>query len=180
MPDDSVTGSTHRDVSTENTVEEHNENVADEGKKLITEDDADFKTIDAEKKQDVTLAATVDVSDMDAQSTEIIQLLARQFEDAFMEIVQKNRDYSWSFLRTGCKLAATDSDPFDTPIRSQTYGLLTRTGDKRERLIENVYGNGDASVSDDPATTAMEAGNYYFFLSFVLDNPELAGSVLND
>jgi len=139
----------------------------------------DFDTIDSETRQHVTMEATVPVGDMDSQSTQVLQILARQFEDAFNEIVAKNRDYSWSFLRTGAKLAATDGDPFDSPVRSQTYGLLTRSGDKRERLIENVYGDGDASVSDDPATTALEAANYYQFVAFVLDNPELASSVLD-
>jgi hypothetical protein len=140
------------------------------------DDEDDFETID--DMQHLTMEVTVPVGDMDETSVEVLQAIARQFEQSFEEIVAKNRDYSWSFLRTGAKLAATDGDPFDSPVRSQTYGLLTRSGDKRERLIENVYGDGDASVSDDPATTALEAANYYQFIAFVLDNPELASSVL--
>jgi len=77
-------------------------------------------------------------------------------------------------LTTGAKLAQSEGTPFESAVRSQSYGLLTRIGDKHERLIENVYGDGSQEVSDEPAITAREASNYFQFLSFVLANPQLA------
>jgi len=134
----------------------------------------------AEDMDQVTLSVTADVSDMEPDETEMMQALATTFEDAFKEVVQKNRDYDWSFLKEAEKLAKSDAYPIDSPTRAQVDGLLHRTGDKRERIMENVYGNGDASVSDEPHVTAMEVANYYFFMSLVLERPDLAGSFLND
>lgn len=138
-----------------------------------------LERVDSNEQNTVTMAVTVDVSDMNERGVEVLQALARSYEDAFQEVVDKNRDYGFSFLATGCKLAATDGAPFETPVRSQTYGLLTRTGDKRERLIENVYGDGSAAVSDEPHLTARECGNYWFFTSFVLEHPELAAEFID-
>jgi hypothetical protein len=140
----------------------------------------DISTIDAEDRDTITVNVTVDVSDLDADDTAVLTELASQYENGFREVVQKNRDYGMSFLRTGEKLAATPADPFENATRSQAYGLLTRSGDKRERLIENVYGDGDAAVSDSPAQTAAEAANYYHFLAFVLGNPDLASGFLDE
>jgi hypothetical protein len=114
---------------------------------------------------------------MDERDREVFEQLLDIYVDNFESIVQKNRDYGWSFLTTGLKLSQSQGAPIDGPIRNQAYGLLTRTGDKRERLIENIYGNGDAAVSDPPHVTASECGNYYFLLSFLLDNPDLAVEV---
>lgn len=134
----------------------------------------DMSTVPMEDRDVIRMEVTVDVSDMDKRDREAVSELSQMYESAFQEVVNKNRDYSWSFLRTGRKLASSPATPMTDPIRSQVFGLLTRTGDKRERLLENIYGNGDAAVSDSPATTAMEAANYYFFMAFVLDNPDLA------
>lgn len=141
--------------------------------------DEDVSTIDAEDRDTITVNVTVDVSDLDADDTAVLTELAAQYENGFREVVEKNRDYGMSFLRTGEKLAATPGDPFENATRSQAYGLLCRTGDKRERLIENVFGEGDCSVSDPASVTAAEAANYYMFMSFVLANPELASSFLD-
>lgn len=134
----------------------------------------EFTTIENDDVVEVNVA--VDTSEMTDQETEVLRCLADTYERNFRELYEKNRDYGWSFLTTGSKLAASEGTPFEHPSRSQAYGLLTRSGDKRERLIENVYGDGDAAVSDDPSTTAREAANYLLFLSFVLENPELASS----
>jgi len=139
----------------------------------------ELKRIGSENREHISLSHTVDVSDMNERDTEVLARIARLFEESFKEVVEKNRDYSWSFLRTGCKLAATDADPFETPTRSQTYGLLTRTGDKRERVIENLYGNGDAAVSDPAGVTAQENANYWLFMAFILQNPDLASDFLD-
>lgn len=134
-------------------------------------------TLSPRERESVTLSVTVDVSDMAPSDREAFQHLARLYESAFEEVVSKNRDYSWSFLRTGAKLAHSDATPFSDPARSQAYGLLTRVGDKHERLVENVYGQGDAAVSAPASETALEAANYYVFLAFVLANPDLANEL---
>ena len=139
----------------------------------------DLHSIDDDDKQHVTMECTMDISDLDAEDKEVICQLARQFEDSFETIVQKNRDYGFSFLTSGKKLTESAGSPFNSPMRSQAFGLLTRTGDKRERLINNVYGNGSAAVSDEPHVTAKEASNYYQFLALVLENPNLAESVVD-
>jgi len=138
----------------------------------------EMTTVPDSERDVIRMEQTVDVSGMDAEDREAIGELADLYEDCFKTVTEKNRDYSWSFLRTGQKLADTPGVPFDDPVRAQVFGLITRLGDKHERLIENVYGDGDAAVSDSPATTAAECANYYMFLSFVLANPELAGSFL--
>jgi len=137
----------------------------------------EMSTIPAIERDTIRMEVAVDVSDMDDKDKEAINKLSRLYENAFQEVVDKNRDYSFSFLRTGQKLAETPAVPFDDPARAQAFGLLTRQGDKRERLIENVYGNGDASVSDTPDVTAVENANYYFFLAFVLRHPDLAAEL---
>jgi len=71
-------------------------------------------------------------------------------------------------------LAQSEGTVFDNAVRSQVDGLLHRSGDKRERLIENVYGEGSSVVSDEPAVTARENANYYQFMSLILANPQLA------
>lgn len=134
--------------------------------------------IDRDESDAITMSVTVDVRDLDERNRRILRELAAIFEENFREVVNKNRDYDFSFLRTGSKLAATDATPFETAVRSQVYGLLTRSGDKRERVIENVFGDGAAEVSDSPATTARECANYWLFVSLVLSNPELADSFL--
>jgi len=143
-----------------------------------TEDEAhtntDMKSIDDADRTHVTMEVTMPIGDMNDVDKEVICQLARQYEDSFREICEKNRDYSWSFLTTGSKLAQSEGTPFESDVRSQAYGLLTRAGYKTERLIENVYGNGSQQVSDNPSVTAQEAANYYQFLALILANPQLA------
>ncbi|TKX58855.1 hypothetical protein EXE44_04750 [Halorubrum sp. SS7] len=134
----------------------------------------EMSTIPMMERDTIRMEVAVDVSDMDTQGKKAINELTDLYEGAFQEVVNKNRDYSWSFLRTGRKLADTPATPFEDPARSQAFGLLTRMGDKHERLVENVYGNGDAAVSDTPDVTAQEMANYAMFLAFVLANPDLA------
>jgi len=188
------------DSHSDGTVDEHDSDVVDAALDEIEDTDTDYlassvddasnasaqqkrysdtelHSIDDGDKQHVTMECTMDISDLDAEDKEVICQLARQFEDSFAEVVEKNRDYSWSFLKTGKGLADMESTPIDSVVRSDVYGLLTRADDKRERLIENVYGNGSASVSDEPSVTAKEAANYYHFMAFVLANPDLAASV---
>jgi len=136
--------------------------------------DYDFDEVPVEDRDTLSMSVTVDISDMDDDDREILEALAALYEQNFKRIVEKNRDYGWSFLVTGEKLTLSEGSPFDNPTRSQAFGLLTRSGDKRERLIENLYGDGDANVSDEPSVTAREAANYMMFLSFVLEHPELA------
>ena len=135
---------------------------------------SDMQTIDDKDRTHVTMEVTMDIRDMEPKEKEAICTLARQYEDSFQEIVSKNRDYGFSFLKTGKELADMPATPIDSVVRTQTYGLLTRIGDKRQRLVENVFGGGDASVSDGPEITARESSNYYQFVSFVLANPQLA------
>jgi hypothetical protein len=113
----------------------------------------------------------MDVSDMATEDKAVLIELAGLFEDNFRELVNKNRDYGFSFLRTGSKLAASEAFPADSASRAQALGLLTRAGDKRERLIENVFGDGSDAVSDPAHVTAREAANYWLFLSLVLKDP---------
>jgi len=136
------------------------------------------KQLDASEKEHVTMEVTMNVSEMSSSEREAINCIANHFEYAFREIVAKNRDYGFSFLKTGDKLA-NSATPFENAVRAQGFGLLTRIGDKHERLIENVYGNGDASVSDDPHVTAIEAANYYHFLALILAEPEIADAVVD-
>jgi hypothetical protein len=133
-----------------------------------------MKTIDDADRETVTMEVTMDISDMDDTDKEVICELARQYEDSFEEVTEKSRDYSWSFLTTGTKLAQSEGTPFESATRCQAFSLLTRIGDKHERLIENVYGDGAAAVSDEADVTAQESANYYHLLSFVLANPQLA------
>jgi hypothetical protein len=133
----------------------------------------ELSTLDDGDREVIEMATTVDVSGMDDQNREVLAHLAAMYEDSFREVVAKNVDYGFSFLHTGAKLAESEGTPFEDPARSIAYGLLTRSGDKRERLIENVYGNGSTQVSDEPPTTAKEAANYYFFLALVLAEPDL-------
>ena len=139
--------------------------------------DTELHSIDDGDKQHVTMECTMDISDLDAEDKEVICQLARQFEDSFAELKNKNDDYGFSFLRAGSKLAQSDGTPFESETRSQVFGLLHRIGDKHERLVENVFGDGSMEVSDPPAVTAQEAANYFQFVSFVLANPDLAASV---
>lgn len=140
----------------------------------------EMERVDASDTDTITMSVTVDVRDLDTRDVEVLRALARLTEDSFTEIVEKNRDYGFSFLRTGCKLAATKGDPFDSAARSQTYGLLTRAGDKQERLIENVFGDGSDSVSDPAHQTAAECANYWRFAEFVLKHPDLAAQFLDE
>lgn len=136
------------------------------------------KQLAASEKEHVTMEVTMNVSGLSSSEREAINCIANHFEYAFSEIVAKNRDYGFSFLKTGDKLA-NSATPFENAVRAQGFGLLTRIGDKHERLIENVYGEGDASVSDDPYITAIEAANYYHFLALILAEPEIADAVVD-
>lgn len=138
---------------------------------------AEMTQVPMEERDVLRMEVTVDVSGMGDRDREAIAELATMYENAFQEIVNKSSDYGWSFLTTGDKLAQSDGTPFDSATRAQAFGLLTRIGDKHERLIENLYGNGSAEVSDEPAVTAQEAANYYFLLSFVLNNEQLTDSL---
>jgi len=139
--------------------------------------------LEPSQKQTITMEVTVDASHMSDPEREAFQRLATVYEDGFSEVVAKNGDYSWSFLREAKKLAETSGYPIDSVVRAQVSGLLHRSGDKRERLTENVFGDGamfdddESSVSDTPAQTAAEAANYYCFMAFVLDNPSLAAAL---
>lgn len=146
-------------------------------KELADSNRREMDRIDMSESDTVELSVTMDVGDMDAADRAVLHELAGLFEENFQEIVEKNRDYGFSFLRTGSKLADTAGFPTDSPTRAQVLGLLTRAGDKKERLIENVFGDGSAQVSDGPATTAREAANYWLFMALVLQEPSLAASV---
>jgi len=137
----------------------------------------EMRTIPATERDTIRMEVAVDVSDMDDTDIEALNKLSRLYEDAFREVVNKSSDYGWSFLKTGKKLAQSEGTPFDSAVRSQAFGILTRVGDKHERLIENLYGDGAAEVSDEPCVTAQEAANYYFLLSFILANPELTAEL---
>jgi len=139
--------------------------------------DTSLSTVDVTDQDHVTMEVTMDISDCSETEKEITNALARQFEESFEELVTKSRDYGYSYAISGRKLAESNGTPFDNPIRSIVYSLLTRKGDKDERLIENVYGDGSQEVSDPPAITAQEAGNYYQLIALVLDNPELINEV---
>jgi len=136
--------------------------------------------IDASKSDVVEMHCCLDVSDMSESDRAILHELAALFERNFSELVAKNRDYGFSFLTTGAKLSESDSFPSDNPSRAQVLGLLTRAGDKRERLIQNVYGDGGDAVSDPAHVTAREAANYWLFMAMVLKNPDLAASATDD
>jgi len=162
--------------------DEYDSDVVDAALDEIEDTDTDYTntelhSIDDGDKQHVTMECTMDISDLDAEDKEVICQLARQFEDSFAELKNKNDDYGFSFLRAGSKLAQSDGTPFESETRSQVFGLLHRIGDKHERLVENVFGDGSMEVSDPPAVTAQEAANYYQLLSFILANPDLAASV---
>jgi len=141
---------------------------------VVADPNHDLARIDGEDRNHVTMSVTVDVSEHTEREIEAFTELARLYENAFQEVVAKNRDYGFSFLRTGLKLSQTPAYDSGDATRSQIDGLLHRTGDKRERIIENVFGDGDARVSDSPATTAQECANYYVFMALVLSNPDLA------
>jgi len=139
--------------------------------------DTSLSSVDVTDQDHVTMEVTMDISDCSETEKQITNALARQFEESFEELVTKSRDYGYSYAISGRKLAESNGTPFDNPIRSIVYSLLTRKGDKDERLIENVYGDGSQEVSDPPAITAQEAGNYYQLIALVLDNPELINEV---
>jgi hypothetical protein len=150
--------------------ETHTETDIDLGHKV---DASEFEvhTIDKAESDIVEMHVSVDVSEMDKRNKAVLVELAGIFEDNFKELINKNRDYGFSFLRTGSKLAASEAFPVDSASRAQALGLLTRAGDKRERLIENVFGDGSDAVSDPAHVTAREAANYWLFLSLVLKDP---------
>jgi len=123
------------------------------------------------------MKVSMDISDLNDDDQEVIRTLARQFEESFEEVVEKNRDYSWSFLQTGKDMAESSAIPIDSVTRSNVLTLLTRISDKRNRLEENVFGDGSSVVSDEPSVTAQEMSNYLQFVAFVLANPDLAETV---
>lgn len=137
------------------------------------ETDSSFESVDIEDRDTLSMSVTVDISDMDDDDKEILEALAALYEESFQESVDKSRDYGWSFLVTGEKLTLGDGAPFENHTRSQAYGLLTRSGDKRQRIIQNLYGNGSSEVSDPPCVTAQENANYMMFLALILKHPEL-------
>jgi len=137
-------------------------------------------TLDTDDSSVVEMSATVDVSQMDELERRMIHKLARIFEENFTEVVAKNKDYGFSFLKTGAKLSSSAGTPFETAPRSQMYGLLTRSGDKRERVVENVFGDGAADVSDTADTTCRENANYWNFMAAVLRHPQLATALGED
>ncbi|TKX54682.1 hypothetical protein, partial [Halorubrum sp. SP9] len=71
----------------------------------------EMSTIPMMERDTIRMEVAVDVSDMDTQGKKAINELTDLYEGAFQEVVNKNRDYSWSFLRTGRKLADTPATP---------------------------------------------------------------------
>jgi len=127
----------------------------------------------------VTLGVSHDVGDLPEADQELLERLSTLVEESFTEVVAKNRDYGFSFVRTGGKLQQS-MRPDENPSREIVRGLLHRTGDKRERLIENVFGQGSTDVSDTPAQTAQECANYWLFIALVLQEQTFIQEYLSD
>jgi len=154
--------------------DERTQDDSEDGREVRLGADTGLSRLTPEEMDTVTMEVTVDVSDMDERDQRLVRRLADQYEAGFEEVVAKSRDYGWSFIHTAHKLARSEATPLDDDVRMATLGLMTRIGDKRERLLENVYGNGDATVSDTADVTAAEAANYYMMMAVLLAEPSLA------
>lgn len=110
--------------------------------------------------------------DIDESQVQMYREFAGIFEDAFSTFVDKNISYGNSFITNGVKRYLTCPDRYDSPAHACMDELLTRIGDKRERSLNIIVGGGEDFVGEDVGETAMDAGVYYFMLTWFAHNWE--------
>jgi hypothetical protein len=145
-----------------------------------TGDERTMERMTAEDMDQVTLSFTADVSDMGPDETEMIQALATTFEDAFKEIIEKNRGYGFSFIETGNEVAQRPGGKFDSSVRATANGLFHRTGDKRSRFYKRMFDESDGGAADPIEITARENANYWMLMSLIVGHPEFSRGFFED
>jgi hypothetical protein len=165
--DDSRSEQSKTDVSQSETTVPH-------GGTDTEEDHNEFSRIADDEKQTVTMAVEVDVSDMETEDVKRIKALSKLYEDSFLEVVQKNRGYGFSFLQVGAERANLPGGPFDNEVRAIADGLFTRTKDKRSRFHQMMFTEAEGASSDPLWQTAAENANYWLFMALITKHPDLA------
>jgi len=140
----------------------------------------DLSTISAEDADFLTMEVTVDISDCSDTNKRVLHTLARQYERAFTEVVEKDRSYGFAFIETGNEIARRPDGKFNSPHRATANGLYHRTGDKRARFYRRMFTDCDDAGEDPVSQTAKECGNYWLMMSVVAGNPELISAYVND
>lgn len=116
----------------------------------------------------VALDCLVNVSDATDEQKQMYRQLASIYEDQFKTVVQKNMDYSSSFLQGGVRDANRDGGPFDEPLLANLYKLWTRNDDKGDRFYEQVFGGGNYFVGENVSETSGDAMNYWALTTWML------------
>lgn len=117
----------------------------------------------------VMVGASVDVSEASEQQKRMYLTMAEMVESNYKVFVNKNLDYSSSFLVGGQKDALHDGGPFDTPREANLYQTYTRIQDKDNRFYNLVFNDHDRQVNDeDVIDVCLDAANYYLMLALIL------------
>lgn len=120
----------------------------------------------------ITLEVEVDVSEVSVHQRSIYEEMADIFERRFKLFIQKNLDYSSSFLTAGEIEQTLDNGggPFNSANEANLYKLFTRIQDKNQRFYSLVFGNNTDRVGESAAETAGDAAVYWFMVQWLIEN----------
>lgn len=136
--------------------------------------------MDPAEMDTLTMEVTRDISDCSDTDKRLLHALARLYEQAFTEVVEKNRSYGFAFIETGNEIARRPAGEFQQGHRATANGLFHRTGDKRARFYRRMFTDCDDAGEDPVEQTALEAGNYWLMMSLVAGNPDLISQYVSE
>jgi hypothetical protein len=137
-----------------------------------TEDDDEYDEVDeataefVSPNDHVVMNTSIDVSDATEEERALYEQMAEIYEQQFRTFVEKNMDYSSSFLTSGKVEQQYDGGPFDSALHANLYGVWKRQQDKDQRFYERAF-NGTDTVDEPLTETTADAMNYWAILTWL-------------
>ncbi|AGF91234.1 hypothetical protein HAPG_00048 [Halorubrum phage GNf2] len=121
------------------------------------------------------LRLSVEVPDgADDEQHRLFEEMSELFEERLQLFVDKNIDYSSSFLTAGEVEQVLDDGggPFESAEDANLYKLFTRIQDKNQRFYQQAFGGGEQRVDESAVETAGDAAVYWFMVNWLLSYSE--------
>jgi len=105
---------------------------------------------------------------VDPERLQMYREFATLYEDLFHTFCRKNQQYGNTFVKSGQIESGREGGPFSDPVQASLYQVYTRTGDKRGRFYNLVFGNGGDGFNESAFDTALDAANYWIQMAYLI------------